>query len=58
MNMKKTKAMFNGQNLNKLLDSGMGPCRVCRSGVAIIVFSARDASTGYVKCASEFVADL
>ena len=56
--MKKTKVMFNGQNLNKLLDSGMGPCRVCRSGVATIVFSARDASTGYVKCASEFVADL
>ena len=33
VNIKKTKVMFSCQNMNTLLDSGMWPCGVCRSGV-------------------------
>ena len=33
VNMKKTKIMFSGQNMNTLIDSGTWPCGVCRAGV-------------------------
>ena len=33
VNMKKTKIMFSGVNKNTLIDTGVWPCGVCRSGV-------------------------
>ena len=33
VNMKKTKIMFSGVNMDTLIDTGVWPCGVCRSGV-------------------------
>ena len=33
VNMKKTKIMFSGVNMDTLIDTGVYPCGVCRSGV-------------------------
>ena len=33
VNMKKTKIMFAGVNMDKLINTGLWPCGVCRSGV-------------------------
>ena len=33
VNMKKTKIMFSGVNMDTLIDTGANPCGVCRSGV-------------------------
>ena len=58
VNMKKTKVMFSGQNMNTLLDSGMWPCGVCQSGVTSnSILCSGCKHWVHKKSAPEFVAD-